>query len=423
MQRTADAPKSRTTRRTAHDTLFSIMVALAPVARPFDVWIEGYRVPPMDWVFLALALAWGIAVLTGRARIRPGGFYRVLACFWAALALSTAFSQDPESSATKLAGQTYLVGLAALAYNLTDGARAASAWLLGTAVTVAATLAGVALFYAGATDPEVNLVLSPFGSLPPGGYPRVRGLTPHANVLCAYLTVSCMLALAMRAAGRLRPALFWPLAAGLWVAALLTLSPGLGGLFLVAAVWARLSLVEAGRPRAGALALAAGCAAAVAFFLAVLVAPTPYGWPEFTVLGLRFEPSTRAAAWVTACDTIAAHPVVGKGLGLAVSAVPYPDPAGGISFLTDAHNVWLSIAGQAGIAGVAAFAALVAYLLRGLPAFAVRGSERELFTTALALAFLGGFYYHALTTSFEDTRFMWVLFGMLAGVKQSADRS
>jgi putative inorganic carbon (hco3(-)) transporter len=390
------------------------------MARPFDVWIEGQSVPPMDWVFLAAALAWAIAVLRGRATIRPGRFYWVLALYWGALAISAAFSEDTESSAIKLVGETYLVGLAVLSYNLTGSVRetrrAAFAWLVGTAVTVAATLAGAVLFYAGVTDPETNVILSPFGSLPPGDYPRVRGLTIHANVLCLYLVTGCLLALALRATGRLRPSLFRPLAIALGAVAPLTLSPGLGGLFLVAGAWLRLRLVDKGRTRAGALAIAAGSAAAVAFFLAALVAPTPYGWPEFgvPVLGPRFEPSTRVVAWVTACDTIAEHPMLGRGLGTAVSAVEYPDPGGGMNFLTDAHNVWLSVAGQSGVLGVLALAAVVGYLLHGLPVFTTRGSEREVLTTALALAVLGGFVYQGLTGSFEDTRFVWILFGMLA---------
>jgi putative inorganic carbon (hco3(-)) transporter len=412
-------------RPTAHEINFLIMVALAPFAHPFDGWIHGQSVFPMDWAFLATAFAWGLALLMGRARIRPGRFYRMLALYWAALAVSAAFSEDAESSALKLVGQTYLVGLAVLSYNLTGSvrgtSRAAFAWLAGTAVTVIASLVGTCLFYRGVTDPGVNLILSPFGSLPPGDYPRVRGFTIHANVLCMYLVSSCLFALALRATERLRASLFWVLTAAVGLVALHTLSPGLGGLFLVVGAWARLRLVD--HPRTGTLAAAAGAAAAVAFFLAALVAPTPYGWNEFEILGglgPTFEPSTRAVAWVTACDTIAMHPIFGSGLGTAVSDVAYRDPDGGLSYLTDAHNVWLSVAGQSGILGLLAFAALVGYLLRGLPIFTARGSERDVLTTALALAVLGGFVYQGLTGSFEETRFVWILFGMLAAVKEGS---
>lgn len=52
---------------------------------------------------------------------------------------------------------------------------------------------------------------------------------------------------------------------------------------------------------------------------------------------------------------------------------------------------------------------------RGVPWRLATADER--IHTTLAVALIAGFLYQTLSGSFEDTRHMWVLFGMLAGFR------
>jgi O-antigen ligase len=82
--------------------------------------------------------------------------------------------------------------------------------------------------------------------------------------------------------------------------------------------------------------------------------------------------------------------------------------------LTDAHNVWLSVAAQEGIVGLLAFVSVVLFLLKGGGWFKSDASIHA----GLTIAFIGAFLYQRLSGSFEDARHIWVLMGMLAAVKE-----
>jgi len=73
--------------------------------------------------------------------------------------------------------------------------------------------------------------------------------------------------------------------------------------------------------------------------------------------------------------------------------------------VSDAHNVFLNVAAQAGLVGLAGLLMLMAY--------AMRLSRANSVALVLGLTFLNGFAYQGLTGSFEDTRHLWVLFGIL----------
>jgi hypothetical protein len=344
-----------------------------------------------------------------------------LGLYLAAMLCSTLASDDLRRSAIKLTGEIYLLGLSVLTVNLvrTPGflRRVMNTWTAVTAVTAILCLLGVLLFYCGIRGTGINLVLSPgYGSLPPGNYPRIQGLFDNMNMLCNYLNVSLMIVLVLGAAGWLRSSAAFLLRAGIWLTALFTFSPGLGGLFLSEGLWAWARVGQNRRRIPAALALAVGCAAAAAFIAVAAISPVVSGTgPGFVLplIGKRVEPSSRVLTWQTALETFGAHPLFGKGVGLEVSHTDYLDASGRRQHLTDAHNLWLSIAAQEGVFGLMAFISIVFFLYRRLIRSRGDSEPRRIAGIGLGIAFTGAVIYQGLTGSFEDARHLWVLMGLI----------
>ena len=400
--------------------LFLILVGVLPVMWPFRVKLYGLDVLAADLIFVVSALAWLSALIRGVVKLRRGWFYLPLAIYLAAMICSTIASADPRRSMFKLVGEFYLLCLAVLTFNQVSSLSllrfTIRVWLWGTALTVAAAVLGVLFFYAGARSPEVNTTMFDYGNWPKGNYPRTRGLFLNGNMLCNYLGVGLMLLLTGRSLGWVRGAWYWPLGAGLAVAALFTLSPGLGGLSLSLGLWLWLRFRRDQSPTPGRIFLVGGCVVAAAAFIAITFKPFSYrdGGFGVPILERQVVPSSRALAWATALETFRQNPVLGKGVGMEVAAARQVKPSGRPELLTDAHNSWLSIAGQEGIIGLLAFAGLTFFLFKRLLPLGPDANPHTLIRAGLCLAFVDAFLYQSLSGSFEDTRHLWVLFGMMA---------
>jgi putative inorganic carbon (hco3(-)) transporter len=405
--------------------LYLLLIASLPLVRPFSLTLFGLLVPLTDFIFIGAALTWVIALLKRQTDLKFSWFYLPLGLYLAAMLCSTLASDDPRRSAIKLAGEVYLIGLAVLTVNLVRSQvflrRVMCTWTAVTAVTVLLGVLGVLLFYAGVRDGKINLVLSGYGSLPPANYPRIRGLFDNMNMLCNYLNVSLMIVLVMSASGWLRSTLSRPLQAGIWFAAVFTVSPGLGGLFLSQGLWAWARLGKTQRRSWATLALVVGLAAAVAFIAAATISPVVTGTGPGYVLpcvGMRVEPSSRVLAWQTAFETFRENPLLGKGVGMEVSYTDYLDASGRQQHLTDAHNLWLSIAGQEGVFGLVAFFSIVFFLCRRLVNLRVDSEPKKAIRTGLGIAFIGAAIYQGLSGSFEDARHLWVLMGVIVSASE-----
>ena len=399
---------------------FLLLVVSLPVVTPVQVAVAGSAAPLTDFLFpVAFALLM-LAAYRRRISLASDRLFLFVAVYGAALALSALGSPHRSQSLVRLAGEVYLFALCFMAYQLArDGAfakRIVLAWLAGTALTILGSVAGIALFYSGRTSLADNPFLYHFGTLPAGHYPRVRSLFGNANMLANYLTVSVMLlllasrtALVGRAAARV-------LQAGTSLAALATLSPGLGGTVLAGALWRRANLLERGRRRLALATVAAGVSVAIAFVLAIIVSPdTANTDQDVRVLGHVIEPSARVLAWESALGTLASHPLTGTGLGVGPADVHYVVLSGETQHIQDAHDMVLDVAGQSGLIGLAAFLALALHLLRRLRLEGGSGDDdRTRF--ALSCAMVGAFFYHGISGSFEETRHIWVLIGIFAAV-------
>lgn len=400
-------------RVTVSEGLFLLLVFSLPVMQPVYLDYRGYAIPPTDFVFLAAASTAALSMIRGGVSLRRSPMLWALGLYGAALCASTAASADRAHSSLKLLGDLYLIGLAVLTLlhvRSLDGLhRTLIAWLIGAAVTTVAAFAGLLLFGAGVSDPNVNLFLSIHGSLPDGGYPRVMAWFLNPNAYCAYMVASLAILITSEQVGWVRRGAL-SFEAAMIVAAAFSLSPGLGGLLLVLAfgAWCRWR-----HSRPGLVRLAIGVSAAGALlFLAVTTAvPAPDAPLSFSHL----RPSSRMLTWIGSLRTFLAHPWLGKGLGLGVVEIGYTNPSGVYEWLTDAHNTWLSVLAQQGLVGFIAFVSIIAVLFRG--AGLSMTSQTRVLRSGLTVAFATGFLYQSLSGSFENTRHVWVLIGLLAAAK------
>ncbi len=384
--------------------------ALLPLMGLADARLLGQQVALADWLFVPAALAAGASIFAGGWR-RLGPFELLLAGYLAAAVVSVALADDPAAGLPKLPKIAYLVTLAAVTRYVVCGRRRlevlVAAWLAGATAAVALSLAGFVMFYAGWDTQAENPFLHHYGTLPRGRYPRVRGLFWFVNMACNYLLVSLAIAWSRwHESGRGRHG--W-LVAGLLFAALATVSPGVGGLALALALLA-VALPPPGRRRLAPVwrrtVLAAGVTAALVMLAAVLLYPG------------RLAPSGRLLTWEQALAGFLERPLVGNGLGAAPAHLGFRQPDAGWTYLTDAHNVVLSVAFQMGLLGLAALG-LVLWRAAGPAVVELwRSLRREAagppLARALAVAVIVAWLYHGLSGSFEDARHLWLLLGLLA---------
>lgn len=375
-----------------------------------------FGVMATDALFLLTAGAAALAWLGGVLRPKWHPFFGLLLVYLAAMAVSTAFSEQPRQSLIRLVGEAYLVALPVLAYQLLDGLadlrRAVGAWLAATALVVLTGLVALALFYADRASPLLEPLLYYSGSLPPGDYPRLQLTFFNANLLCNYLSVGVMLLLAAERTGLIgrRPArIFLALLLG---CALFTISPGLGGIGLCLGLWLWIAWRDSA-PLPARAALAAGIASAAFFVVATMVALHPHPTAPFTVqaFGRVFAPGPRVMTWMGAWRTFLHHPLFGRGVGLDACLVWYKPPSAPLGLLRDAHNVFLNVAAQKGLAGLLALLAILGFIVRHTRPLRLDG-EAAAFRIAIGLGLLGGLAYQGLSGSFEHARFLWLLMGL-----------
>jgi len=393
----------------AGDWLLLTFVALLPLMKP----PVHYPMIIADLMFLALLLAISVEVATGRRSPRWDPLFAVLAAYVLSLAPSMLASADPARSAFKLATELYLVGLAAVTAVVVRSTamlrRVTLTWLAASGALALLSLASLLAFAANPDSALYGYSSFYFGTLPPGYYPRMALSFFDANMACNYLSVSLGLLLLAWQQKWLPPKLALLSLAGIAVAALPTISPGFGGIALVLGVGAWLF-------KGSRLALGTAIVVAIAFILAQAVTPILHSTAPFFIhvpgTGLTLAPAGRFLTWSAALNEFVRHPWLGHGIGIDAVLVRYRDPSGNLQQLTDAHNVFLNIAAQAGLVGLAGVAALIAYAAR--LTFSLDAGGSRPIRLLLGLSFLIAFVYEGVGAGFEDSRHLWVLLGLLA---------
>jgi O-antigen ligase len=407
-QRSADAA--------AQPLLLLLIFSLAFMQPP--VPLLGFLAVPTDFIFVALAVLWSILLLAGRARLEWDRAYLFIAIYLGAMLLSVPGSESVRGSAVKLLTQLYLAGLAVIVSNLVvDEAQlrsAVRAWLAGSAIVGAIAILALMLFAADPASPILQPALSVKGTLPPGNYPRLQITFMNPNMACDYLTVSLLLLLAARRVGWIGRTLFLLLLGSILVAALATLSPGIGGIALGLGLWAWLVFKNRTAAR---LSLLLGIAAAILFVPAMTATPILHPTAPYLIhvplLDTTLAPSGRLMIWTDAVRNFLAHPLTGRGIGVDPVLVHYLDPSGVYETSTDAHNVFLSIAVQCGIVGLAAFLLLAGEMVARTLPLRAEGEAAAIVRTAVGAGLLIALLYEGLGGSFEDSRHLWAAFGLL----------
>lgn len=380
---------------------------------------------PVQWVDLVfLCLIAAVAASTPVAKL--GSALRCLSAvpviYWACLAISLVVSSSIGASGFKLVQVGYLVAIPCVVQLLVRTRRdliaALGAWLIGTAVAVAVGMVGLVGFVIAPEGAVYRYVQFHFGTLQPGHYPRISATFFNANMFCAYLTASLgvCVAAALLVPGYRRSATV--LGAAIVIVSLFTISPGLGGMALGLGTIAWLG----GRrryPRVACLALSASGAVAVLFVVAASITPIVHPTAPFLIhmplIGETWAPAGRFLTWTAGWREFVAHPWLGHGIGIDAVNVRYLSPSGELQELTDAHNIYLNIAAQAGLVGLAGLAVVIVRIMsvdKRSRQPGPEGSARRM----LCLTFLNVFAYQGLTGSFEDARFLWALLGLILAV-------
>ena len=394
------------------EKLLLLYVAMLPIVRPLNFRFQGLQVPFSDLVFAAAFGAWCVALLRRRTSLRPARLYYFVGGYALAMTLAAAFSEAPAKSFVKLLAVYYLIAVGLMVFNLACDLsflkKIVFAFLVGAVITVIGSLAGAVGFYA--SSDFLSFFLSHYGSLPAGNYPRVKAFFENANMMCNYLNVCFMIALAAGSAGWIRRGVAYALAFLIALSALLTLSAGVGGIVVSAGLW--YGLWERRRNALRAMAvLIATAIIAIGLFAATMVSPdTPNTDIQTKLPGVETEVelAVRPLIWKNALIRSLEHPILGRGTGTDAADIYYVAVSGQLQWLHDAHNAWLNIFGQAGLIGLAAFTALCLYLWS-----ICRFTSAHPVLIALSCAFAGAFLFQNLFGSFEDARHLWILVGLL----------
>jgi putative inorganic carbon (hco3(-)) transporter len=392
-----------------------------------NIEVRGTAVPVTDLLFLVTGFLWFLALLLKKIEFRFDKFYFLLGLYAVGLLLSASLSENPQFSFFKYLGELYLIGLAVMTLNLVRTPemfkKVVIVWIAASLVTSVAGVLGVTFFYLGLSNFITDFCLHHYGSLPPGNYPRIQGTFVYPSMLCNYLTVSLMMLFAARRLGWVDRRLFAILFVLFTITIAFTVTPGIGGALLAIVLWHWISGRERKRTITPKLILSGGIFAALSFLLvstfSLIPAPTsPY---YFVLGGLRIDPTQRLLAWQGAFQTFIEYPFLGRGIGLGVAEVVFMPPSGRIQLITDAHNIFLSTAGQAGIAGlIPLILIMIVVALRSRP-FSVGGGEASPLRLGLGIAFISAFIYQGLVGSFEDARHLWVLMGLIFAIPKSVD--
>ncbi len=384
-----------------------------------SIWLFDFQIPITDFIFPVTFFIWLLSILLKQTDFRPGKFYIPLIFYFLALVFSTVFSDNQKTSAIKLFGEIYLIGLAVLSYNLIrtvkDAKRIVFIWLAATFIACAVSAISFVIFYIDRANPLFLFAFSHYGTLPPGNYPRIHSTFQNANMFCNYLNVGLLFALAGFRLGWINKLAFTIFLIFFSIAAFFTLSPGLGGIFLSLGLWLWLLFREKENFFYSKLSLLAGFSAAFLFFVALLFAPnenllSPF---RFNFFGNIIYPSERLLAWQASLQTFAENPFFGRGVGLDVVGIFSILASGQKHFVGDSHQLWLSVAGQAGIFGLLAVCLLCFFFFKKMLPLRLSDEPHNVLRVCFGTAFVGAFLYQGLSGSFEDARHLWVLIGLL----------
>lgn len=398
--------------------LIFLVFSLAFVYPFFPIYDQ--RIPFTDFIFIAVFLVWIFGILTKRLTLKFHIFFGLLAFYLFTLLISVIFSNDPRSSFLKFLGEVYLVFLTIIFFNFAENLerikKLTLAWICGTSVVLLLGIFTIFLFYSGVENSFLNIFQNHYGTVPIGNYPRIKLTFFHSNMLCNYLSVSLLLTIAAGKMGWISGSFSKISIALILLIALFTFSPGLGGIALSLGIFYWLHFKSKSCFSHAKISLTGGISIAGIFLILLIFAMQSHPDAPF-VLRIPFIEkevfaSSRIMVWSAAFETFRNNFWNGIGLGEDVCRVRYLNPSGVLEDLRDGHNTILNVSAQSGILGFAAILAVKIYLAVKIFKFKNMNLHTGLLYNCFGIAILSAFIYQGLSGSYEETRHLWVLFGL-----------
>lgn len=405
------------------ENIFSALLMLLIFSLAFVfpfLYIFDQRIPYTDFIFIAVFAVWIVGILTKKFTFRFHKFFLLLAFYLFTLFISVIFSADNKSSFLKFSGEIYLVFLTIIVFNFAENLeqikKLTLAWLAGMMFVLLLGFLTIFLFYFDFGTSLLNIFLNHYGTVPAGNYPRIKLTFFHSNMLCNYLSVGLMLTIA---AGKLK----WInsffskiLIALILFISLFTFSPGLGGIGLSLGIFYWLYYKSKQKSYVSKANLIGGISIAIIFLGLLIFAmqnhPTAPFVFKIPFIEKDIYGSSRIMVWTATFETFKNNFWNGIGLGEDVCRVRYLNPSGVLEDLRDGHNTILNVSAQTGILGFISILLINIYLLKKIFAFKNMNSPSGLFYNCCGIAILSAFIYQGLGGSFEETRHLWVLFGL-----------
>jgi hypothetical protein len=226
---------------------FLALVFSLALMQPF-IYFGGQRLSATDFIFPIVVLLWFASLFFRQNNFRWHKFYWILLFYFASMLFSTIFSINPSQSFVKLHGETYLIGLSALTFNLVQSEQqikqTIKIWLAGTFFAVVIGIYSLILFYIQPENQFLNYTTYHYGSVPVGNYPRLSSTFVSASMYCNYLNVGFLLILTAFKTKIINRNLLLILLALVLICAVFTISAGLGGFALAVGLWLWLILRE-----------------------------------------------------------------------------------------------------------------------------------------------------------------------------------
>lgn len=400
--------------------IFCLLVFSLPFAQPVNFNYSGLIIQISEFLFLTNFLIFLIGVFLKKIPIKFSKIYAIFGFYLFALFVSAVFSVSVIYSFTKLTGTFYLVGLFFFAFNLIDTKerlkKVILVWLLATFIVSFLGTLTVILFYIQRDNFLMEYTLHHYGTLIPGNYSRIQTTFYYPAMLCNYLSISLAFLFLAREFKWINNLIFVVLLVLISITLIFTITPGLGGIAIILGIifWK----FFANKKFLSRMALATGILISASFFVVSIISPieTPTSPYYFNVpfLEKRIDPSVRLLTWQSSAETFLQNPLTGKGIGTPVADVAYKSASDVNQRLTDAHQIWLNVAAQAGIFGLAAILLITIYFSK--KSFSFLRLERNSPRFYFAAAFFGTFLFQGFVGSFEDARHLWIFFGLFCAV-------
>ncbi len=399
--------------------LFLLLIFSLSFLFPYQI-IVGQRIPLTDFLFLLLIINWLILLVFRQTSLHWHKVFWLLLIYLTAFFISIFVSADKDKSFIKFFGIIYLVGLAVLTFNIVKSTeflrKVLLVWLLGTFIVCLIGLVSIFLFYFQPDNWLLRFTVYHFGAVPVGNYPRISSTFVSASMFCNYLSVSLAFLLISRKNNWINFSNFSVLLAIILINAIFTISSGLGGIVLILCVWFWFSYKDL-FPKMSAFSLIFGLCFSIAFFIVNLIALQKYSSASFSFTFPFFEktfyPSSRFLIWRDSLQTFFENPIFGVGIGQDSNRILFQNTDGTNSLLTDAHNIYLSVATQTGVLGLIALLFLIYFLIREFVSTKPETCKISTIRFGLGLAFVSAFIYQGFLGSFEDSRYIWVLIGLI----------